>query len=60
MAMTVFYIFVIRLGLSIALAFLICRFFFPGISIIRVFGLALIMLILSYLFENTRKKERKG
>jgi hypothetical protein len=58
--MTVFYIFVIRLGLSMALAFLICRLFFPGISIIKVLGLAVIMLILSYLFENTRKKEREG
>jgi len=56
--MTIFYIFIIRLALSMALAFLICRFFFPGTSIIRVLGLAVIMLILSYLFENMRKKEK--
>jgi len=55
-----FTIFIIRLALSLGLAFLICRFFFPGASIIRVLGLAVIMLVLSYLFEYTRKKEREG
>ena len=57
--MGAFYIFVIRFVLSAIVAFLICRFFFPGASIIRVLGLAVIMLVLSYLFENTRKKERE-
>ena len=57
--MTIFYIFIMRLVLSMVLALLICRFFFPGASTIRVLGLAVIMLILSYLFENMRKKERE-
>jgi hypothetical protein len=56
--MNVFYIFIMRLVLSIVLAFIICRFFFPGWPIIRVMGLAVVMLILSYLFENMRKKEK--
>jgi hypothetical protein len=42
-----------------ALAWFICRIFFPGATIIRVLGLAGIMLILSYLFENMRKKEKE-
>jgi hypothetical protein len=57
--MTIFYIFIMRLALSLVLALLICRFFFPGTSIIRILGLAVIMLVLSYLFENMKKKERE-
>ena len=57
--MTTFYILILRLVLSMVLAFLICRLFFPGTSMIRVLGLAVIMLILSYLFENVRKKEKE-
>jgi hypothetical protein len=55
--MTAFYAFFIRLALSLVLGFLICRFFFPGASPIKVMGFAAIMLVLSYLFENARKKE---
>ncbi len=55
--MTTFYVFFIRLALSVMLGFFICRFFFPGTSLIKAMGLAAIMLVLSYLFENTRKKE---
>ena len=58
--MTIFYIFIMRLVLSGVLAWLICRIFFPGASMIRILGLAVIMLILSYLFENVRKKEKEG
>jgi len=48
------------LVLSGVLAWLICRIFFLGASMIRILGLAVIMLILSYLFENVRKKEKEG
>ena len=54
--MTAFYVFFIRLALSAVLGFLICRLFFPETSLIKAMGLAAIMLLLSYLFENTRKK----
>ncbi|MBN1830765.1 MAG: hypothetical protein JW896_01495 [Deltaproteobacteria bacterium] len=57
--MNAFYILIIRITLSMALSWFICRLFFHGTSIIRVLGLAVIMLILSYLFENMRKNERK-
>jgi uncharacterized membrane protein YuzA (DUF378 family) len=42
------------------LAFLISRFFFQGASMVKILGLAAIMLILAYLFEFTKRKERKG
>jgi uncharacterized membrane protein len=58
--MGAFYVFIIRLVLSIMLAFLISRFFFHGRPMIKIFGLAAIMLALAYLFEYTKKKDREG
>jgi uncharacterized membrane protein len=52
------YAFIVRVGLSILLAVMICRFFFKGTSVIKIFGLALIMLGLAYLFQYTRRKDR--
>ena len=53
--MTVFFL---RLILSLLLAFLIGRFFFPGASVVKLLGFAAILLTLAYLFEYTRKKEK--
>jgi hypothetical protein len=53
-------IFLIRLVVSVVLAFLISRLFFQGASLVKILGLAAIMLILAYLFEYTRRKDRKG
>ena len=58
--MGTFSIFLIRMVVSIILAFLISRFFFQGASMVKILGLAAIMLILAYLFEFTKRKERKG
>ena len=55
--MTVFFL---RLILSLLLAFLISRFFFPGASIVKILGFAAILLVLAYLFEYTRKKGKGG
>jgi len=55
-----FYIFFIRLILSIILAFFIGRFFFQDASIIKIIGLGLILFILAYLFEFTRKRDKGG
>jgi len=59
MHMGAFYVFLIRLVVSIVLAFLITRLFFQGASIYRILGLAAIMLILAYLFEYTKRKDRE-
>ncbi|MGD8228235.1 MAG: hypothetical protein PVH82_03495 [Desulfobacteraceae bacterium] len=53
-------IFLIRLVVSLMLAFLISRLFFQGASVLKILGFAAIMLILAYLFEFTRRKDRKG
>ena len=53
-------IFVVRLVVSVILAFLISRIFFQSASMPKILGLAAIMLILAYLFEFTRRKERNG
>ncbi|KPK26524.1 MAG: hypothetical protein AMK69_11890 [Nitrospira bacterium SG8_3] len=58
--MGTFTIFLIRLVVSVILAFLISRFFFQGASLVKILGFAAIMLILAYLFEFTRRKDRKG
>lgn len=50
----------LRLILAVLLAFLIGRFFFPGASIFKISGFAAIMLVLAYLFEYTRKKDKGG
>ncbi|UCB48455.1 MAG: hypothetical protein JSW56_15145 [Deltaproteobacteria bacterium] len=58
--MGAFSVFLIRLVVSILLAFLIGRLFFQGASMYKIFALAAIMFVLAYLFEFTRRKDRKG
>ena len=53
-------IFLIRLVVSIIVAFLITRLFFQGASMVKILGLAAVMLILAYLFEFTKRKDKKG
>ncbi len=52
--------FFLRLVLSIILALLIGRAFFKGDFLLKVIALAGVMLVLAYLFEYTRKKEKGG
>jgi uncharacterized membrane protein YuzA (DUF378 family) len=58
--MGAFSVFIIRLVVSIILAFLIGRLFFQGASVYKILGLAAIMLVLAYLFQFTRRKDREG
>lgn len=58
--MGAFSVFIIRLVVSIILAFLIGRLFFHGASVYKILGLAAIMLVLAYLFQFTRRKDREG
>jgi uncharacterized membrane protein YuzA (DUF378 family) len=58
--MGAFSVFLIRLVVSIMLAFLISRLFFQGAAIYKIFGLAAILLVLAYLFEFTKRKDREG
>ena len=51
-------IFLLRLALSIVLAFIITRFFFRGASVIKVFVLAGIMFGLAYVFEYTKRRDK--
>jgi hypothetical protein len=51
-------IFFIRLVLSIMFAFFLSRFFFQNMPIIKVFGLAIIMLGLAYVLEFFRKRNK--
>jgi hypothetical protein len=53
------YIVLLRIIIAIALAFVISLLFFKGISIIKIFGLAAIMFVLAYLFEFTRKRDKR-
>jgi FtsH-binding integral membrane protein len=53
------YIVLLRILFSVVLAFLISLVFFKG-SIIKILGLAAIMFVLAYLFEFTRKRDKKG
>jgi hypothetical protein len=53
-------IFFIRLIISVFLAFFIGRLFFHEMSIIKMFGLAAVMLVMAYLFEHTRKRDKGG
>jgi len=50
----------IRLILSIIFAFIVYLFFFRGAPILNIFGLALIMLGLAYLFEYLRQRGKGG
>lgn len=56
--MGAFSVFLIRLVVSIMLAFLISRIFFQGASIYKILGLAAIMFVLAHLFEYTKRKDR--
>ena len=56
--MKTLYRFLVRLVLSVLLAFIIIHFFFPGKSMLGVLSLAGIMLALAYLFQYTRKRDR--
>ena len=58
--MGMFEMFLIRLILAIMFAFFLCRIFFPGTPMIKVFGLAVIMFGLAYLFEYLRKRDKEG
>jgi hypothetical protein len=58
--MGAFEIFVIRLILSAMFAVLISRFFFQDMAVIKVLGLAVIMLGLAYLLEYFRKRDSEG
>jgi hypothetical protein len=54
------YLFLMRSVLAAVFAFAICRIFFPGASPLRVTALAAAMLVLAYLFEYTKRKDRGG
>ena len=54
------HIFALRFILSVIFAFLFSRFFFQKLAVIKVFGLALILLGLAYLFEYLRKQDKGG
>jgi hypothetical protein len=58
--MGTFEIFVIRLILSVVIAVLICRFFFQETPLIKVFGLALIMMGLAYILEYLKRRKKGG
>ncbi|MFC1822499.1 hypothetical protein ACFL9T_07310 [Thermodesulfobacteriota bacterium] len=49
--------FIIRLVVSLIIAFFIGHFFFQGFSLLKILGLAGAMLVLAYLFEFTRKRD---
>jgi hypothetical protein len=51
-------IFFIRLVLSIMFAFFLSRFFFQNMPMVKVFGLAIIMLALAYALEFLRKRNK--
>jgi uncharacterized membrane protein len=53
-------IFAIRFILSVIFAFLVSQFFFQKLAVIKVFGLALILLGLAYLLEYLRKRDKGG
>jgi hypothetical protein len=49
---------IIRLILSVIIAFLIGRFFFQKASTLKTAGLAAALLGLAYLFEHIRKRNK--
>lgn len=56
--MTGFRRLLMRVILSLILAFVLTRIFFQDASITKTFMLALALLIFAYLFEYTRKKDK--
>jgi positive regulator of sigma E activity len=55
-----FFIFILRLVIAALLAFIICRMFFQGTPLIKVFGLAGILLGFAYLFEYLKSRDKGG
>jgi len=53
-------IILIRIILSGICAFIVTRLFFQEISLLRVFGLGVVLFGFSYLFEYVRKRDREG
>ncbi|MBW2028413.1 MAG: hypothetical protein JRH06_04235 [Deltaproteobacteria bacterium] len=53
-------VFLLRVSLSIVIAFLLTRFFFGRTPPIKVFALAGLMLGLAYLFEYMRMRKTGG
>ncbi|MBW1774722.1 MAG: hypothetical protein JRJ51_10975 [Deltaproteobacteria bacterium] len=51
-------VFILRIILAILLAFVIGRFFFESMTVIKVGLLAGVMLVFAYLFEYTKKRDR--
>ena len=52
-------ILLLRVILSIGMAFLLGRIFFQGMPLIKILGLAGVMFALAYLFEYTKRKDRE-
>jgi maltodextrin utilization protein YvdJ len=52
--------FLVRLILSLIFAYIVGLVFFKGVQLIKVMGLAGVMLVLAYLFEYTKKREGNG
>ena len=50
----------LRVFLSLILAFILTRVFFQGASTTKTIILALALLIFAYLFEYTRKRDEGG
>ena len=50
--------FILRLALSVLLAAIISWLFFKGIQPLKTPILAIVMLILAYLFEYTKKRDK--
>ncbi len=49
-----YYIFIIRLILSVLIGLVICRMFFQNIPVFKVVGLCVLIFALAYLFEYLR------
>ncbi len=52
-------ILLLRVILSVGMAFLLARIFFQGMPLYKILGLAAVMFALAYLFEYTRRKDRE-
>lgn len=57
--MRALFIFVMRFFLSIMFSLLVCRIFFQRMPMIKVFGLAIIMLGLAYVLEYFRRRAKR-
>ena len=51
---------VLRVFLSLIVAFILTRIFFQSTSTSKALMLALVLLIFAYLFEYTRKRDKGG